>query len=532
MNKLAQYLNQHLLGEVIIDPEVRARFATDNSPFAITPDMVAYPRSTNDIRKLMTFCWQLAEKGHKLPVTARGAGTDRTGAAIGKGVSVQLAAHMNTIFELDHKQRLVRVQPGVTVAALRSSLALHGLTIPALFSINGEVTIGGVFSGGNTYPSVSDWVQQVEVVLANGEVLQTKRLSKRDLNKKKGLSGFEGDIYRGVDSLIEDNADLIYEKFGKDSAGYNGLADVKRKDGTFDLMPLIAASQGTLGIVSEMILKTDFAPATASMVAAAFGDELKARDAVDALEKIDGLFLEYFNKELIQRAAAAGKRPSFIDENTTAQAIIAVTLSDAAVRHQAKKVKKVKKLLGQFEAVVASTDNLATSDLSSVYSLLSLGMQPQRAGTSSLPIADGCYVPIQYFDTFMQGIQLLEKKYGMAFPLYGRPLEGIWTLRPSIALSKVSGKQNVLKIVDAISQLVIQCGGALADQNGEGRLQAYSIHRQLDDTVQKIYSDVKVLFDAHGILNPGVKQEADVRTLVKSLRSSYVPAGKDALSTF
>lgn len=529
MNKLAQYLNQHLLGEVITDPEVRARFATDNSPFEITPDMVVYPRSTNDIRKLMTFCWQLAEKGHKLPVTARGAGTDRTGGAIGKGVSLQLGAHMNTIFELDQKQRLVRVQPGVTVSALQSSLALHGLTIPALVTMNGDATIGGVFSSGNTQPSVVDWVEQIEVVLANGEALQTKRLSKRDLNKKKGLSGFEGDLYRGVDSLIEDNAGLIFDKFGKDSAGYNGLADVKRKDGSFDLMPLIASSQGTLGVVSEMILKADFAPATISMVAAAFGDELKGRDAIDALEKIEGLYVEYFNEELIKRAATFGKRPVFIEDTTTARAVIAVTIHDASVRHQAKKVKKVKKALEQFEAVVVTTDNLAKSDLTSLQSLLSLGLQAQHAGSASLPLTDGCYIPVQYIDTFMKGLEALEKKYGMTFPLYGRPLEGMWTLRPSIALNKVSGKQAVFKLIDDINQLIIQSGGALADQNGEGRLQSYSVHRQTDEAIQKLFGEVKALFDAHGILNPGVKQEADVHSLLKSLRSSYVPSGKDAL---
>ncbi len=74
MNKIAHYLNTHMLGEVIVAPEVLAAYTTDASILHFTPDMVAYPRATSDIRKIARFSWQLADKGHTLPLTMRGAG--------------------------------------------------------------------------------------------------------------------------------------------------------------------------------------------------------------------------------------------------------------------------------------------------------------------------------------------------------------------------------------------------------------------------------------------------------------------------
>src|ERR1700712_1346432 len=82
MNKIAVYLNEHLLGEVTSSKAMRRRYSRDGSVLTITPEIIAFPRITNDIRKIARFSWQLAEKGHPLGLTVRGAGSDTTGAAI------------------------------------------------------------------------------------------------------------------------------------------------------------------------------------------------------------------------------------------------------------------------------------------------------------------------------------------------------------------------------------------------------------------------------------------------------------------
>ncbi|MEO5499402.1 MAG: FAD-binding protein, partial [Candidatus Saccharimonadales bacterium] len=95
MNKVASYLQSHISGEVLVGESIREHFSKDASIIKLKPALVVHPRTTNDVRKIARFSWQLAERGHVLPMTARGNGTDLTGAAIGKGVVLSFPTHLN-----------------------------------------------------------------------------------------------------------------------------------------------------------------------------------------------------------------------------------------------------------------------------------------------------------------------------------------------------------------------------------------------------------------------------------------------------
>src|ERR1700744_4080123 len=143
MNKIAQYLNEHVVGEVSSLRAVRRRFSQDASLLTITPEIVVFPRVTNDIRKVARFAWQLAEKGHVMGMTVRGAGTDATGGAIGKGIVINTSAHLTNILYIGPKERLAHVQPGVSVSTLNDVLHWHGLALKNA-AFEGPQTVGGV----------------------------------------------------------------------------------------------------------------------------------------------------------------------------------------------------------------------------------------------------------------------------------------------------------------------------------------------------------------------------------------------------
>ncbi len=124
MNKIAAYLSQHLSGEVSSAQSLRKFYSTDGSILSIAPEIVAFPRVTNDVRKIARFTWQLAEKGHIVGITVRGYGGDVTGAAIGKGIIVDTSKQLNGIIEIAAKDKLVHVQPGASLSFLEESLKL------------------------------------------------------------------------------------------------------------------------------------------------------------------------------------------------------------------------------------------------------------------------------------------------------------------------------------------------------------------------------------------------------------------------
>lgn len=531
MSKVASYLQEHILGEVSTKPALLAAMSHDGSVLEMKPEMVVYPRVTSDIRKVARFAWQLAEKGHILPLTARGYGTDETGAAIGTGVIISFPAHMNRMFEFDAKQKLIRLQPGVNAQALNDGLMLHGVGIPAVPHSAASSTIGGAVANNASgprsgrYGDMSSWVHQLEVVLANGDVLQTGRISKRELNKRKGMQTFEGEVYRSLDNLIEDNKELISEKLSyeiRDNVGYSSIAAVKRKDGSFDLTPLFVGSQGTLGIISEMILKSDFMSTHTAIAVLAFPSKETAMDTLDTLIGLDPTFLEYFDGAIFAQAAAQGKRYSFNQAGTSEPAaVITVGFDDFNERVRVKKLKKIQKILKNIDATIEIADGEAAIELTVVREVSTYVLTPAGKDMSAPPLVDGAYVPKERYEEFSKAVAELAAKHHVEMPLHSRILENIHYARPALQLHKVGDKQKVFKILDEYGVLVDAYGGHLIAEDGEGRVKARFAYAPIDPEVLELFKQVKLIFDPFGILNPGVKQETDLRQLASHLRSEY-----------
>jgi FAD/FMN-containing dehydrogenase len=530
MSKVASYLQEHISGEVSTNPAILKAMSTDASVLEITPEMVVYPRVTNDIRKVARFAWQLAEKGHSLPLTPRGHGGDETGAAIGPGIILSFPAHMNNILEFDPKQKLVRLQSGVKTKTLSDALLLHGIGIPAMptteySTVGGAVANNAASSLAGSYGTIGDWVYQLEVVLANGDMLQTERISKHELRKRKGMQTFEGEIYRNLDGLIEDNKELIAQKLTTDiydNIGYSSLAKVKQKDGSFDLTPLFVGSQGTLGIISEMILRNDFVSLHTAVSVAAFPRSEMARDVLDALASLEPAFLEYYDGELFAAAAERGKRYDVcrVVEGTPG-AVVVVGFNDFNERARRRKLKKAHKLLESLEASVESADGEEAVSLLAVREVTAYNVVPADTGASAPPLVDGAYIPPERIEEFFAATVELAKKYHLTLPLHYRVLQGTVYTRPTLHLRKVSDKQKIFKLLDEYSGLVIQNRGHLIGQDGEGRVKARFADKELDPDVRQLFQAVKAVFDPYNMLNPGVKQEIELRYLVSHLRSDY-----------
>jgi FAD/FMN-containing dehydrogenase len=382
---------------------------------------------------------------------------------------------------------------------------------------------GGELSG--KYGTAGNWVNQLEVVLANGDVLQTGRISKRDLNKKKGQQNFEGEIYRNLDNLIEDNRELIEGSIAGSqigSVGYASIADVKQRDGSFDLTPLIAGSQGTLGIISEMIMRVEFVSSHMTVALLAFSGREQARDALDGLKAMEPAVLESFDGDLFAMAAEQGKTYDFYKElGGNVGSVVLIGFDDFSDRARQKHIKKVAKLLKDTDAFMVTGDGDEAEELLTVRGVASVMFNPAGKDVSAPPLFDSAYIPSERFEDFSGAVRVLAEKHHVTLPLIGRILEDTYTTRPSLQLRKVGDKQKVFKLLDEYAAIVAAHNGYLIGAGGEGRVKAPFAHKQLEDDVKNLFSSVKNIFDPYGILNPGVKQANELRTLVSALRPEY-----------
>lgn len=533
MNKVAHYLQEHLVGEVMTSTDARKYFSTDASIFSVTPLLVIYPRNENDIRKTARFTWQLAERGRVIPITARGAGTDMSGAALGQGIIVAFPAHMNRILELDSKSGLVTVEPGIMYGKLQQTLHTHNRFLPPYPASYEYCTVGGAVAnnaGGEKsikYGSTRDFAKRLRVVLANGEVIETKRLSKRELSKKLGLATFEGEIYRTLDALIEENKDKIstlQPVVTKNSAGY-ALDMVKRKDGSFDLTPLFVGSQGTLGIVTEVSLDTEVHNPNTTLMVGMFDDVQVATQALQELRKLTELpsAMELVDEQLLSFANQA--HPNLLKgliEEPIPKIVLLIEFDNASDRMQKRMAKKAAKILNKYQIPYRlETDPAKKEELWKIRHSAALIFSHSEGNTKAVPIIEDGVVPVERFSEFLTAVYSLFEQAGLQAAVWGHAGDANVHMQPFLDLSQVGDRQKAFRLMDEYYKLVISMGGSITGEHGDGRLRAPYLPAMVGAENYELLQKVKKIFDPYGTLNPGVKIGVTLDDVKSQLRSSY-----------
>ncbi len=538
MSKIAQYLNEHTFGDVSINPELRKNFSVDRSILSMRPEIIVYPRTTGDIRKVAKFTYQLSEKGHMIGVTPRGSGLDSTGAAIGKGIVLSTTKHMNRLLEFDAKQRLVRLQPGVSCGALNEAMRIQGYQLSAVAAMpNG--TIGGAVSGGVTGETgaysgrIIDSTKELEVVLANGDVIQTRRYSKREVSKKIAQTDFEGEVYRSIESLIEENEPLInmIDQDAYDNSGYNSISRVRNKDGSLDLTPLFVGAQGTLGVISEMIMEVDFYKDDVFAVAMAFSTQQALRDMFDEVRGLSPEKALVLDGKMISMACTRGYSHNLIkqarESHRQVAGILLCTFADFSERGRKRKVKKCVKLAegSGATAVVSGIDAESVAEITALEGVIYSAVNSSDIDFVSPPLFTGVYLPKNRLDEFMGSLRKLELQHETNLPYYGDVNRSIYNFYPQFNYRTVSERRRMLKIYDMFSGLVDACGGSIAAASGEGRVKMPFVNRSMSPELTELYAKIRTIFDPQKTLNPGVKQSVEMREIVTSLRQNYTNEG-------
>jgi FAD/FMN-containing dehydrogenase len=539
MSRIAHYLQEHLVGEVTDSIDVRRYFSRDASILQVMPSVVVYPANENDVRKTARFSWQLAEREKILPITARGGGSDTSGAAIGSGVMMVFTAHMNRILALNPGKQYVTVEPGITFGALQQTLYTHGLFLPPYPTSSAYATIGGGLANNSIgeksikYGAMSKYVEKLSVVLANGEVIETGPISKRELNKKLGLTTLEGNIYRGVDAILEENQALLKDEKARFRAAHNrsgyNLFDVKNK-GNFDLTPLFLGSQGTLGIITEVTLQLLPHNPIAELAVMSLESLSEFHDILPSV-----LGLKPSICEMINRAAVAQinrNNPNQLKDllpNPAAEVHLILEFDDEKEGAQKKALKQLAKIADRSGSYLMAASGIEDRDKITKLRRAAAALHfDARGGARAVPVAEDVSVPIDRLADFMRRIGEIYSGGGLEGAMWGHAGDGVVRMQPLLDLSQTGDRQKLYKLQDLVYNSALNMGGSISAAAGDGRMRAPYMGHVFGSETRKIMMEVKKIFDPYGILNRGVKTSSAEE--VKSLmRTEYARASHEHL---
>ena len=521
MNRIAVYLNQHVNGVVYSAPTILADYATDRSILRYYPRIMAQPINTTDVRRLVKFSNQLASKNIPLPITVRGGGNSKTGSDLGSGLVISMA-RMNRIQEIDPRQRLIRVQAGVTLGELRKALMLQGLDLPVRG--NASETIGGLISrnaiaSNNTEPgTIADFINAMEVVLSDGSVAEFSQLSKSGFKHKLKGDTLEAQIYRSINDLIQRNGARVEEISHTDHSGYMGLRLVRSKRG-FNLAPIFCGAEGTLGVVTEVILRVEPVFETPDYVAIPVDNAKSFVAVTKLLQQLKFTDIVFYDTELYNETSNIGKTSHFFRKASNDGYLILANAKDDSRGRRRRKFRKLqKKLPNTLRVIRANVDN--ESDFAALRENL-LAYLNDSSQSFHLPLIDNAFIPTDSQADFLDKVTALAKELNVKLAVFGAVEHHVFTVRPSYTPSTTEGRKVMIEFMRKYLDLVYVSGGHAFGAAPEGRFLAMLTQRYRETELTQIYGQVKQIFDPSDILNPGIKHEIDPRLTLRHFRTDY-----------
>ncbi|HYC71685.1 MAG TPA: FAD-linked oxidase C-terminal domain-containing protein [Opitutaceae bacterium] len=515
-------LRARLAGELHTGAAMRRLYATDASEYQELPAAVAFPRSEEDVRRLVVFA-----NAHRIGLIPRGAGTSLAGQVVGNGVVVDLGRHLNRILGYDAATRRVRVQPGVVRNELNLFLAPHGVHFGPETSTANRAMVGGMVGnnscGANSivYGSTRDHLVSARGFLSDGSLVTFGPLGPAEFDAKCAApDSLETRIYRAVRDLLGDPANraLIRASFPKPSVtrrntGYalDALMDCAVFDPAaakpFNLCRLLAGSEGTLFLGVEFELNAEPLPPPGALMCAHFASVPDALAATLAAMRRRPFGCELIDRHILECTKAnleQAKNRFFVVGDPGA--VLVVELRHADPAHVAREFAALEADfraagLGYAFPVVWGADTQRVWDLRRAGQGLMNNVvgdaKPREVVEDTAVAVEDLPAYIAEFDALMRG------KYGISCVYYAHAGAGELHTRPLFDLKTERGRRMFREIATDVAALVKKYRGSLSGEHGDGRLRGEFIRFMVGDACYALMRRVKAAFDPLNLLNPG-----------------------------
>lgn len=513
-------LAERLTGTLHWDRLHQSLYATDASVYRMTPLAVAFPKDTEDLRKLIAFAGK-----HGCGLIPRTAGTSLAGQCVGPGIVVDVSRHFTEILDLDVARKQVRVQPGVIRDELNAFLKPHGLFFGPNTSTSNRCMIGGMVgnnSSGTTsirYGVTRDKVLSLKVLLSDGSQAEVGALDRDAYQAKTRGNNLEATIYSNIHKELSDKhiqeeirSEFPNPEIHRRNTGYAVDALLEsalfaQNDTPFNLARLLCGSEGTLAFTTEITLALDeLPPAHAAMVTPHYKTlEDCLADVVPAMthtlyacEMMDKVILDCTKSNREQR-----DNRFFVEGDPAA--LLMLEVRDENPERLRQKVEALlatldKSALAYAAPVLWGDDTVKAENLRKA----GLGLLGNMVGDrKAVACIEDTAVALPDLKDFIGEFTGIMGRYGQKAVYYAHAGAGELHLRPILDLKKSEDVRLFRSITTDVARLTKKYKGSFSGEHGDGIVRAEFIPLMIGQKNYELLRRIKSTFDPAGIFNPG-----------------------------
>src|SRR5580765_4177176 len=509
MTDLERELRRVVEGDVRFDRYSRLLYSTDASMYQMEPIGVVIPRHAGDVQAAVEVANQQGA-----PLLPRGGGTSLTGQTVNHAVVLDFSRHMAGVLEVNREELWARVQPGLVQDELNHHVRSMGLLFGPDTSTSNRATIGGMLgnnSGGShsiAYGLTVEHVIEMTTILADGTRAVFGEVTPAQFAAKMRLPGLEGQIYREIDRIrTQYDAEIRtrYPRHWRRVCGYN--LDELVKDRPLNMARLIVGSEGTFLTVVEAKMRLVKKPKATAVDVIHYHDMQEALESSQAILETGPYAVELTDKMILDLARMnieqAG-RMGFVQGDPAA--ILMVEYAGDTEQEVKAKVAdlEARRTRGRFGyASHIATDS---AEQQSIWKLRKAGLGlllGTRGESKPIAFIEDTAVDPKHLPEFVPRFTEIMAKHGADAAYYGHCSVGCLHIRPLINLKTERGLEQVRNMAEEIFDLVLEYGGAISSEHGDGRARSPFLERVFGPTMFRAFRETKAAFDPRGLMNPG-----------------------------
>ena len=517
--KIADELARLVRGDVFADILHRAAFSTDASIYSIVPVCVVAPRGPADIVAVVQYAAR-----HNIPVAPRGAGSGVAGESLCSGVIFDMTRYMNNIAGTTDNGLTVACQPGVVLDDLNKFLSRFDRKIGPDPSTGNRATIGGCVANNSTgahslqYGYIGDYVESIEAVLADGSIVKFPN----DLEPADPEDNKLDAIAQKCLSVLSHGQEIIKAALpatSRNRSGYS-IAGICR-NGRIDMARLLAGSEGTLAIFTEVTLRTVPLPAAKALLQLEFDSLEKAAQTVPLIVQTGASACELMDQSLITMARKA--LPQYRDVlPAKAEAVLLIEHTGQTDRQVRQKIKNTDDAV----ASIASRRRMVLDPLDQECLWKARKdavplLDRKKGRKHPVPFIEDVSVAKEHLGEYITGIKVIAQRYEIPMSFYGHAGDGELHIRPYLDLSNPEQVRKMQAIANDVFALAWSLGGSISGEHADGLVRTAFIRKQYGDQFYNLLGEIKTIFDPNGLMNPGKIVTSDANIMLKNIRAEH-----------